>query len=254
MTASDWTVEFRHRWIEHDDELRKLLTAVAIDQPGPPELVARYLLLWCLPMLDQIPKGHPTTVRWLRAQLAMALATRYWDDLLDEPGANTVNAVRALSRAHTVVATELAGICSGIGDIIDGSLAEAEEGARTGDVSTRCVQVLVLPRHAPGNVIDSGLDPLLHAMTLDDDAEDLLEDFARRRTWAVDFVRARETTFEPDTVRDLIDEGASRLRAVISTIPQGALWTRRIVDFHIERRFFYLLLHEESTSDSYSES
>lgn len=250
MTEPDWTVDFRRRWIEHDDEVRELVTAVTIDQPGPPELVERYVILWCLPMLDQIPQGHPATVRWLRAQLAMALATRYWDDILDEPGANTAKAVRALSRAHTVVATELAAICSGIGDIIDGSLVEAEEGARTGDVAARCVQVLALPRHAPGNVVDSGLDPLLHAMTLDDDAEDLLEDFARRRTWAVDFVRSRETTFEPDTVRELIEEGASRLRAVIATIPQCARWTRRIVDFHIERRFFYLLLSEENTSDT----
>ena len=51
-----------------------------------------------------------------------------------------------------------------------------------------------------------------------------------------------------NTVRALIHEGAFRLRGVLAAIPPCARWTRRIVDFHIERRFFYLLLHEENES------
>lgn len=240
--GSDWTSTFRQRWVDHDDEVRPIFEAVTRDQPGTEELVERYAILWCLPMLDQLPPRHPEAVHWLRAQLAMALATRYWDDLLDEPGAEAVAAARALSRAHVAVATELAGLCPDVGGLIDGALVEATEGARTGDIAARCAQVLVLPAHAPGSSADSGLEPLLHAMTIDDDAEDLLDDFARRRTWAVDFVRARETTFEAETVQALIDEGAARLQVTIDAIPAGARWARRIVDFHREQRFFYLLL------------
>jgi hypothetical protein len=245
-----WSDGFEALWIEADPDLRSLLVEIEKHQPGPTELVRRYAILWCLPMLDQIPIDYPKTKELLRAQLAMTLACRHADDIIDETAVDVSESLREFSRAHALALESIGTVSENAAEITDAALDMALQGGRTGDIDARCAQVLAVPNIAPGDINKSGLIQLLRILTLDDDAEDVTVDYPDRNTWAVEIAINSGSPLCDTVLMTIAEEGHRRMMDEWDNVPAEAVWTTRILDYHRNNSLLYLLNEDTEASET----
>lgn len=242
-----WQDAILNAWLDDQDPLHEIIRRISYDQPGDQELVRRYSVLWVLPLLDQLSPREISKETWLRAQLAMSLATRHCDDWVDGPEGSKESAAKLLEKAESIAIESIRSLRVDARSQIVAAREMAIAAARTGDIDARCAQVFVIPDLAPGNCEDSGIRQLAKILTIDDDVSDIDEDYPNGRTWAVDIALNDGKPPVGDTRDKIMSEGRRRYQECASTLPSTAVWAHRILDHLVQNDLMTIARPEESS-------